>query len=225
MNHQKQKPTLRAAYDAAVKGEEYQRKLDAARKTLGVIEAKAVLVGMLATMVIMVFVGPAMNTRQDVLSVSLGIASLAVTMFVTYRFAWRMLRGNVYAKVYEDLNNQLADQDGVKRMETERELLLGNFGVGQRMVNTTRSLYDGMRNDYSRAIHWTGNTPEAIGVGNALARCIHGIDNMQRDLDVDFARGEARAATLLGVSLTMQQVIMELMMCLPFISKHLFNHE
>lgn len=131
----------------------------------------------------------------------------------------------MYAKVYEDLDNQAADPDGVKRTGAERELLLGSFGVGQRMVITTRNLYDGMRNDYSRAVRWTGNTPEAIGVGNALARCIHGIDNMQRDLDVDFARGEARAATLLGVSLTMQQVVLELMGCLPFVSKNLFAQE
>ncbi|MEK7458995.1 MAG: hypothetical protein AAB663_01170 [Patescibacteria group bacterium] len=225
MDTDKKKRTLREAYDAALKGEEYGRKLNGAKQAVNVVEAKVLLLGgvtVAGNLLIASIILP--DDASSLMRIVAGLMSF-VASYVMISIAWRMLRGNVYAKVYEDVDNQPADQDGVKRTDAERELLLGNFGVGQRMVITTRNLYDGMRNDYSRAVRWTGNTPEAIGVGNALARCLHNIDNMQRDLDVDFARGEARAATLLSVSLAMQKVVLELMGCLPFVSKHLFNHE
>lgn len=46
MDTDKKKPTLRAAYDAALKGEAYERRLFEAKQTMNVVRARAGIVAL-----------------------------------------------------------------------------------------------------------------------------------------------------------------------------------
>lgn len=97
MDNNKKKPTLRDAYDAARKGEAYERRLAEADQAVNVVKSKALLLGgvtVAGNLLIASIILP--DDASSLMQIVAGLMSF-VASYVMISIAWRMLRGNVYA--------------------------------------------------------------------------------------------------------------------------------
>lgn len=172
MDTDKKKPTLREAYDAARKGEAYERKLAEADQAVNVVESKALLLGgvtVAGNLLIASIILP--DDASSLMQIVAGLMSFAAS-YVMISIAWRMLRGNVYAKMYEDLDNQPADPDGVKRTRDERVFLASSFGHTKMFLIFTRCVIGRAKASYAEVTETVSSTddPDVVEVGNTLSR-------------------------------------------------------